>query len=389
MDFHLKHRGLIELFLTMTAEASSPVHPARTFIQRRYTDTYAGFVRHLREARESGEVHLAEDEIAYEARLLMAVMDGLELQWLIDPSVDLTRLFNRCLDDASAAGRRRAIAERIFHPRPAHAVAPALSLDPWTGSGDAWFRSKLIMVWLGGHAGAAGLPSVSTVSGSSGWGRCGPGGRVQAATGGGRPSPRTRSHKVSQGLAQGQCAGRCRTGRRWGRASRAGTLTMVRRRVAPRATAWAGPARVPAARSRLWVIAAHSAQAAFAANRPEGRCARGPSIRSANTVSMIACRRWVMSAAGGRLGAVGEERVVPPDREQLIEAGAVADPAHDQPGGDRVLGGGERGEHRYLGDLGVGDQLTGVGIGHRAGIVDRGPGVVGDGWRSPWSPPGS
>ena len=99
MDFHLKHRGLIELFLTMTAEASSPVHPARNFIQRRYTDTYAGFVRHLREARESGEVHLAEDEIAYEARLLMAVMDGLELQWLIDSSVDLTRLFNRCLDD--------------------------------------------------------------------------------------------------------------------------------------------------------------------------------------------------------------------------------------------------------------------------------------------------
>ena len=45
MDFHLKHRGLIELFLTMTAEASSPVHPARNFIQRRYTDTYAGFVQ--------------------------------------------------------------------------------------------------------------------------------------------------------------------------------------------------------------------------------------------------------------------------------------------------------------------------------------------------------
>ena len=30
------------------------------------------------------------------------------------------------------------------------------------------------------------------------------------------------------------------------------------------------------------MIAAHSAQAAFAGNRPEGRCANGPSIGSAN-----------------------------------------------------------------------------------------------------------
>ena len=59
---------------------------------------------------------------------------------------------------------------------------------------------------------------------------------------------------------------------------------------------------VAAARSRLWVIAAQMAQAWLAANRPEGRWARGPSMRSAKTVSMIACRRWVRSASarGGR-----------------------------------------------------------------------------------------
>jgi hypothetical protein len=36
-------------------------------------------------------------------------------------------------------------------------------------------------------------------------------------------------------------------------------------------------------------IAAHRIQAAFAPKRPDGMCANGPSIRSANTVSMIAC----------------------------------------------------------------------------------------------------
>ena len=79
------------------------------------------------------------------------------------------------------------------------------------------------------------------------------------------------------------------------------------------------------------------------------------------------------------LGAVGEERVVPPDREQLVEAGLVTDPAHDQPGGDGLLGGGERGERGNLGDLGVADQLAGVGIVDRARVVHRGPGILGNG----------
>ena len=49
--------------------------------------------------------------------------------------------------------------------------------------------------------------------------------------------------------------------------------------------------------SRLWAIAAHRTQAEFAPKRPEGMWASGPSIRSANTVSMTAWRRWVMSAS--------------------------------------------------------------------------------------------
>jgi hypothetical protein len=69
------------------------------------------------------------------------------------------------------------------------------------------------------------------------------------------------------------------------------------RRVALRATAWrAVPVRVPAARSRLWVIAARMLQAALAGKAPEGWWAQGPSMRSDQTVSQMAWRRWVMSA---------------------------------------------------------------------------------------------
>ena len=104
-------------------------------------------------------------------------------------------------------------------------------------------------------------------------------------------------HSACHAGSQGQWLGRCRIGLRCGRAIRAGMLTSARRSVAPRALPWRPPARIPAARSRLWVIAAHSTQAELAPNRPDGMCASGPSIRSAKVVSMIACWRWVMSAA--------------------------------------------------------------------------------------------
>lgn len=51
------------------------------------------------------------------------------------------------------------------------------------------------------------------------------------------------------------------------------------------------------ARSRLWAIAAQSTHAEFAPNDPDGKWASGPSIKSANTVSMIACLRWTRSAS--------------------------------------------------------------------------------------------
>ena len=103
---------------------------------------------------------------------------------------------------------------------------------------------------------------------------------------------------------------------------RAGTLIRVRRRVAPRATASAGPAMVPAARSRLWLIAAQIVHAPFAAP------ARGEmGERAVDQVGEGGFDDRVPAvgdvSGGGGFDAVGEERVVPPDREQFVEAGRV------------------------------------------------------------------
>jgi hypothetical protein len=67
------------------------------------------------------------------------------------------------------------------------------------------------------------------------------------------------------------------------------------------ALAWNAEARVPAARVRLKAIAAQTSQALLAQNFPEGRCASGPSFRSAMTCSTIAWPRCAFSAS--RIGS--------------------------------------------------------------------------------------
>ena len=92
-------------------------------------------------------------------------------------------------------------------------------------------RSFLILIVVGWRVVSAGLSSFSCVlrSGLSAGG--------QAVAGSGGLYPMVLCHSASQAFDQGQWVGRCRIGRRWGRAGRAGMVTILRRRVAPRATA--------------------------------------------------------------------------------------------------------------------------------------------------------
>ena len=91
MGAHLSKRRLLELFSTIAAVASSPSHPARGFIHQRYAANLATLATHLREAIETGEIaELTPAEIDQEVRLVTAVLDGIGLQWLLDPSTDVT-----------------------------------------------------------------------------------------------------------------------------------------------------------------------------------------------------------------------------------------------------------------------------------------------------------
>jgi AcrR family transcriptional regulator len=101
MEFHVHHRGLLELFITLAAEATNPNHPAREFIQQRYANGLALWTRKLREAVEDGEVAaLTEAQMEAEIRILVAVLDGIELQWLLGADIDLPGLVSIHVEQA-------------------------------------------------------------------------------------------------------------------------------------------------------------------------------------------------------------------------------------------------------------------------------------------------
>lgn len=90
---NVHNRGLVELLLTVSTESSSPDHPAHEFIATRYETMIRGLVDEFRYAAEMGEIRSFDDaELEVEARGMVALLDGLQLQWLINPDADVVAI---------------------------------------------------------------------------------------------------------------------------------------------------------------------------------------------------------------------------------------------------------------------------------------------------------
>jgi AcrR family transcriptional regulator len=80
---------LVELFATLAAEATSPDHPAHDYFARRYVWVVDYIRGGLERAAQEGVLR-ADVDCASAARTLVALMDGLQVQWLYDRnSVDM------------------------------------------------------------------------------------------------------------------------------------------------------------------------------------------------------------------------------------------------------------------------------------------------------------
>lgn len=100
IQYHLQHRGLIELFITLAAEATSPSHPAHEFMVNRYKRSLTVLAEKFREACDAGEVApMTDRQIEFETRQMFAMLDGLELQWLLDPTVNMAEMYQNYLEE--------------------------------------------------------------------------------------------------------------------------------------------------------------------------------------------------------------------------------------------------------------------------------------------------
>ncbi len=89
--------GVVALYCTLSAEATAPEHPAHEYFVRRYTETVGILERAFDGCREQGRLREGTSA-ASAARQAVAVMDGLQVQWLLDPEgVDMAAELDRFL----------------------------------------------------------------------------------------------------------------------------------------------------------------------------------------------------------------------------------------------------------------------------------------------------
>lgn len=105
VDHNARVPGLVQLFSVISGEAVTPDHPGHEWARRRYRRLRADVAASLRGGVERGEFRAGIDAEAHADRLI-AMMDGLQTQWLIDPDqVDMAAIFRGYVEDLIAALR--------------------------------------------------------------------------------------------------------------------------------------------------------------------------------------------------------------------------------------------------------------------------------------------
>lgn len=109
VEYNAQLPGLVRLFTVVTGEAVTEGHPAHDWAVRRYRALEGYLVRALEAGVADGTLAPGIDTAAI-ARQVFAMMDGLQLQWLLDPTgVDMAGLFRGYIDQVVA---RISVAER-------------------------------------------------------------------------------------------------------------------------------------------------------------------------------------------------------------------------------------------------------------------------------------
>jgi AcrR family transcriptional regulator len=81
--------GLVQLYAQVSTEAAGdPQHPSHEFFAERYANVREQFARFIRAEQKAGRISGDLDPDAT-AALIVAATDGLQTQWMLDPSFDM------------------------------------------------------------------------------------------------------------------------------------------------------------------------------------------------------------------------------------------------------------------------------------------------------------
>jgi AcrR family transcriptional regulator len=90
--------ALVQLFTVMAAESIEPAHPGHVWFRERYRGIRASLAERVAAAQQRGELDRSLDPESTATQLL-ALLDGLQVQWLLDPErVDMTATLRDFLD---------------------------------------------------------------------------------------------------------------------------------------------------------------------------------------------------------------------------------------------------------------------------------------------------
>jgi len=95
-DYNLAHPGLLQLFIKLSVEAGRPDHPAHEYFVQRYAGAVTLVAGVLERAIAGGSVD-SDTDVRQVAREILAVSDGLQVQWaLAEPGhpLDLQSAFD-------------------------------------------------------------------------------------------------------------------------------------------------------------------------------------------------------------------------------------------------------------------------------------------------------
>jgi AcrR family transcriptional regulator len=96
----------MRLFAVESTESIEPDHPAHEFFRRRYIRVRKAMTERVRRDQDLGRLPADLDPATFAAEL-HAVMDGLQVQWLLDQSFDMVGVLTAYLERFRPRGVRR------------------------------------------------------------------------------------------------------------------------------------------------------------------------------------------------------------------------------------------------------------------------------------------